>query len=55
MSRFDNVSLGGDETMRRLVAKARKERNDIIESCAVLADKDAPELAAKIRALKDAD
>lgn len=50
--RFDEVDLGGDKTMARLVKAELNKRNAVIEECALVIEPDNQCLADRIRKLK---
>lgn len=52
MGRFDNVDLGGDKTMQRMIKAARDERNALIDECASIAETVSTEAAQLIRNMK---
>lgn len=54
MGQFDNVDLGNDKTMRRMVKAAQEQRNIIIEECAqyLVSKRGWREAAETVRELK---
>jgi hypothetical protein len=53
MGQFDDVDLGGDKAMARMIKAEQDKRNAIIEECAKVAERDGHwQVASKIRLLK---
>ena len=50
--RFADVDLGHDAMMERVVARAKAQRDTLIEECAAVAEKHSKKAAEAVRRLK---